>query len=257
MAKESGPLRLLREGSDQALPKRRGIALLPNLITTGALLAGFFAIVSGIRGAYVSAAIAIVIAQILDAMDGRVARLTRTESEFGAQYDSLSDMVAFGVAPGILVFQWALLPLQQLAHVLTFTYMACAALRLARFNTSGSSEHFTGLASPAAAGVIACAVWLGSTTIDQPGIGVGILLALLTTLASGLMICNLEYFSPKKISLKGRVPFVTLVAVVIGLAILLADPPLVLFLLWFLYALSAPVVWLCRRIPELLKHENA
>ena len=255
MAKGDAPLQLLSENSDEAHPKRRGITLLPNLITTAALLAGFFAIVSGIRGAYVSAAIAIVIAQILDAMDGRVARLTRTESEFGAQYDSLSDMVAFGVAPGILVFQWALLPLHQLAHILTFTYMACAALRLARFNTSGSAEHFTGLASPAAAGVIASAVWLGSTTIDQPGIGIGILLALLTTLASGLMVCNLEYFSTKKISLKGRVPFVTLVAVVVGFAVLLADPPLVLFLLWFLYALSAPATWLYGRLSELLKHE--
>ena len=255
MPDESGPFRLVGDDEAESQRKRRGIALLPNLITTAALLAGFFAIVSGIRGNFIAAAFAIVIAQILDAMDGRVARLTRTESEFGAQYDSLSDMVAFGVAPGILVFQWGLGPLHQAAHVLTFTYMACAALRLARFNTTGSSESFTGLPTPASAGIIASGVWLGSTTIPTPGVAVGILVALLTLLVSALMICNIKYFSPKKLSFKGRVPFLTLVGLVVGMAVLLAHPPLVLFIAWMAYALSAPAIWLYKNLPELRQHD--
>ena len=149
---------------------RRGIFLLPNLITSAALFAGFYAIVAGMNGNFIAAALAIYVAMALDTADGRVARMTHTESEFGAQYDSLSDMVAFGVAPGLVAFSWGISTLGQAGWVVTFVYMACAALRLARFNTKGDNDSFTGLASPSAAAIVASAVWvwvdygLGSVT---------------------------------------------------------------------------------------------
>ena len=141
-------------------PARRGIYLLPNLITTGALFAGFYAIVAAMNGNVIAAAIAIYAAVLLDTADGRVARLTRTQSAFGAEYDSLSDMVAFGVAPALVAFTWALSQLGQLGWVVTFLYMACTALRLARFNTQGDISSFTGLASPAAACMVVTAIWV-------------------------------------------------------------------------------------------------
>ena len=145
------------------LPERRGLRkgvyLLPNLITTGALFSGFYAIIAGMTGSFEAAAIAIVIAGFLDALDGRIARLTNTQSEFGVQYDSMSDLVAFGVAPAILLFSWALHDLGKIGWIIAFLYMCCAALRLARFNTAPDTKVFYGLASPAAAGTMATLVW--------------------------------------------------------------------------------------------------
>ena len=248
MAPRKPQLRV-HDGTDESGNSlRRGIFLVPNVITTGALFAGFFAIVAAMNGQFIAAAIAILVAMILDAADGRVARLMHTESEFGAQYDSLSDVVSFGVAPALLVFEWGVGLLQQVGWVVTFIYMACAALRLARFNTTGDSRSFTGLPSPMAAGLIASAVWIWTDffTVD-PSIGSVLAMALLVLVVGLLMVSNFEYFSPKLFHVKGRVPFVTLVVLAIGLSVMMADPPLVLFVLACCYAVSGPVKYIWSR----------
>ncbi len=230
-------------------PSRRGIYLLPNLITTGALFAGFYAIVAAMNGNVVAAAISIYAAVLLDTADGRVARFTRTQSAFGAEYDSLSDMVAFGVAPALVAFTWSLSQLGQLGWVVTFLYMACTALRLARFNTQGDMASFTGLASPAAACMVVTMIWV-LEDVRPVGELVGVvqagLIALVTTVAAMLMVSNFRYFSPKMLTLRGRVPFIALVAVVLTFAIVLVYPPRVLLTLTILYALSGPALWLVR-----------
>jgi len=229
--------------------RKRGIYLLPNLITTGALFAGFYAIVAGMNGNFVAASLAIFVAGALDTADGRVARLTNTESQFGAEYDSLSDMVAFGVAPALVAFSWGLSSLGQLGWVATFVYMACAALRLARFNTKGDNASFTGLATPSAAAIIACSIWAwveyGGGVPGVVGSGV---MAAVTTLAGLLMVSNFTYFSPKLLNFKDRVPFVTLVFVVLGFSILMIDPPTVLLFLAITYAFSGPVLYVWKRL---------
>ena len=229
--------------------RRRGIYLLPNLITTGALFAGFYAIVAGMNGDFLPAALAIFVAMALDTADGRVARLTNTESAFGAEFDSLSDMVAFGVAPALVAFSWGLSNLGQVGWVATFVYMACAALRLARFNTKGDNASFTGLASPSAAALIACSIWVW-TNLDggEPSVVASSVMGAITVAIGLLMVSNFTYFSPKLINFKGRVPFVTLVFVVLGFSILLVDPPAVLLVLFTLYALSGPVQHAWRKL---------
>lgn len=236
------------ESEHEVKARRRGIYLLPNLITTGALFAGFFAIVAGMNGDFIASGLAIVVAGLLDTADGRVARWTKTESQFGAEYDSLSDMVAFGVAPALVAFSWGLDGLGKVGWVATFVYMACAALRLARFNTSGNDKTFTGLASPAAAAIIACLVWAWT----DAGLGVPSNAALITmgfvVVGVGLlMVSNFVYFSPKLLEFKGRVPFITLVAVVLVFAVLFLDPPRVLLLIALSYAASGPIQHLWRR----------
>ncbi len=231
--------------------RRRGIYLLPNLITSGALFAGFYAIVAGMNGDFVAAALAVFVAFALDTADGRVARLTNTESAFGAEYDSLSDMVAFGVAPALVAFSWGLSSLGQAGWVVTFIYMACAALRLARFNTKGDNASFTGLASPSAAAILACCVWVwesyeGGTPSSFAAAGMGVI-----TLVTGLlMVSNFRYYSPKSINFKDRVPFMTLVLIVLGSSLLLMDPPTVLLILFTGYALSGPVQFVWRRLRQ-------
>lgn len=222
--------------------RRRGIYLLPNLITTGALFAGFYAVVAGMNGNFISASLAIFVAMALDTADGRVARLTNTESEFGAEYDSLSDMVAFGVAPALVAFSWGLSSLGQIGWVATFVYMACAALRLARFNTKGEHASFTGLASPSAAAIIACCIW-SWVAYDggAPSLLAASVMAAITAATGLLMVSNFTYFSPKLINFKGRVPFVTLVFIVMGFSVLMLDPPTVLLALFTVYALSGPL----------------
>ena len=232
------------DADDEQVVRRRGIYLLPNLITTGALFCGFYAVVAAMNGRFIAASIAIFAAMILDTADGRVARLTRTESAFGAEYDSLSDMVAFGVAPALVAFSWALEPLGKVGWAVTFIYMACAALRLARYNTQGTLESFTGLASPSAAAVVASLVWVLQEyrLPDEPaGTGIAILLGVVTGTVGLLMVSPYRYFSPKMLNFKGRVPFFTLVAVALGFAVVFADPPRVLLAFFGLYALSGPV----------------
>jgi CDP-diacylglycerol--serine O-phosphatidyltransferase len=230
--------------------RHRGVYLLPNLFTTAALFAGFYAIVNAIAGDFASAAPAIFIAMVLDGLDGRVARLTNTQSAFGAEYDSLSDMVAFGVAPSLLAFEWALGDLGKFGWTAAFIYMACAALRLARFNTqigSVDKRYFIGLASPAAASVVAGSVWVCSShgvTPDSFGIG----LAIVVALSGLLMVSNFKYNSFKQLDLKGRVPFVFILGAVLLFAVILIDPAAILLLLFFAYAASAPLQQLLRRV---------
>ena len=229
---------------------RRGIYLLPNLVTSGALFAGFYAMVASTNGHFVGAGMAIIVALILDTADGRIARFTGTQSEFGAQYDSLSDMAAFGVAPALLVFTYALSGLGKLGWMVTFVYMACAALRLARFNTDNDMKSFTGLASPAAAVIIATSVWVlfeadpGAAT--DPLVRYG--LAALTLTIALLMVSPFKYSSPKMFDFSRRVPFIALVGVVLVLAIILSEPPRVLFVLFTIYALSGPIFHLVRNL---------
>lgn len=231
--------------------RRRGIYLLPNFITTAALFAGFYAIVAGMNGNFIAASMAIFAAGLLDTADGRVARWTRTESQFGAEYDSLSDMVAFGVAPALVAFSWGLDTLGQIGWVVTFVYMACTALRLARFNTKGDNKTFTGLASPAAAGIIAFSIWTWADSgLGPPSGGAAAAMAVLVVGAALLMVSNIAYFSPKVLDLKGRVPFVTLVLVVLVFAVMLVDPPRVLLLMAITYALSGPAQMLWRKVAE-------
>ncbi len=237
------------EAVDSEGRRRRGIYLVPNLITSGAMFAGFYAIVAGMNGQFIPAALAIFAAMALDAADGRVARLTRTESRFGAEYDSLSDMVAFGVAPALVAFSWTLQPLGKIGWVATFVYMACAALRLARFNIQSDLKSFTGLASPSAAAIIACTVWIWSDSLGdtEPSTSVSVLMALLTAGIGLLMVSNFKYYSPKALNAKGRVPFIVLVVVVLVFAVMLADPPRVLLVLFAGYALSGPVMFVWER----------
>ena len=226
---------------------RRGIYLLPNLITTGALFSGFYAIISSMSGAIENAAIAIIVAGVLDALDGRIARLTNTQSEFGVQYDSLSDLVAFGVAPAVLMFSWVLSDLGKFGWMAAFLYMACAALRLARFNTKPDNTVFFGLASPMAAGLVASSVWAWTDNIASTvTLPLAIPMAALTVGAAVLMVSNFRYYSPKQIDMH-RVPFIYMLGVVVLFALIIVNPPLVLLGLAVLYAGSGPVQAILRR----------
>lgn len=226
---------------------RRGVYLLPNLFTTAALFAGFYAIVAAMNGDFTHSAVAIIVAGVLDGMDGGVARLTNTQSRFGAEFDSLSDCVAFGVAPGLVVYAWALSGLGNMGWAAAFIYVACAAMRLARFNVqadTSDSRYFTGLASPSAAGMMAAMVWLGhSRAID--GNEIAWLVALVTAATGLLMVSPVRYHSFKELSI-GRVPFRVLLAAVLVLALISSDPPLALLVIGAVYVSSGPVGGLWR-----------
>ncbi|KAA3627781.1 MAG: CDP-diacylglycerol--serine O-phosphatidyltransferase [Proteobacteria bacterium] len=228
-------------------PKRsRGIYLLPNLFTTAGLFAGFYAIVAAMKGHFEPAAIAIFVAMIMDGLDGRVARLTNTQSEFGVQYDSLADLVSFGLAPSLVVYQWALSGLGKPGWLAAFIYAACTALRLARFNTQVGivdKRYFQGLASPAAAAVLAGLVWVGAEyEIVGHDIGIGVLV--LAILIGLLMVSNIRYHSFKELDLKGKVPFVAAVVIILVFAVIFMQPPEVLFSVALVYAISGPVLTL-------------
>ena len=223
--------------------RRRGVYLLPNFFTTAALFAGFYAIVGAMQGRFEAAAIAIFAAMILDGLDGRVARLTNTQSDFGAQYDSLSDMVAFGVAPALLSYEWALGGLGKVGWLAAFIYTTTAALRLARFNTllgTADKRFFQGLPSPSAAAIVAAGVWIGA---DQGVIGAHMswLAAFLTTLAGLLMVSDFRYRSFKDLDLRNRVPFGAAIVIMLGFALIYLHPPVILFLGFLTYALSGPL----------------
>jgi CDP-diacylglycerol--serine O-phosphatidyltransferase len=222
----------------------RGIYLLPNLFTTAALFAGFYSIVMGMKGYFDTAAIAVFVAMILDALDGRVARMTNTQTAFGAQYDSLSDMIAFGLSPALIVYTWSLSFLGKMGWLVAFLYVAATALRLARFNTQASDKlYFQGLPSPAGAGVIAGLVWLGSN-LSMQGWLVAIPVAVLTVITGALMISTIRYHSFKNLDLRGKVPFVVLIIPVLLLVGIAIDPPEVLFGIFFIYAFSGPIITL-------------
>jgi CDP-diacylglycerol--serine O-phosphatidyltransferase len=224
----------------------RGIYLLPNLFTTAALFAGFYSVVAALKGYFDIAAIAVFIAMVADALDGRVARLTNTQTAFGAEYDSLSDMVAFGVAPPLALYSWSLMNLGKIGWLAAFLFTAGTALRLARFNTQAHDQdkrYFQGLPCPAAAGVLAGLVWL-CNAYEIEGSFIAIPAAILTVFVAALMVSTIRYNSFKQIDLKGKVPFIMVVIVVMALAAIAIDPPQVLFGVLFLYAFSGPVLTL-------------
>ncbi len=230
--------------------RRRGIYVLPNLFTTAALFCGFFAIVKAMSGSFEQAAVAIFVAMVLDGLDGRVARMTRTQSAFGAEYDSLSDMVSFGVAPALVTYAWALKDMGRLGWIAAFIYCAGAALRLARFNTTlevMDRRYFQGLPSPAAAAVVAGFLWV---MIDK-----NVEVEDVRWLACGLvifagisMVTNIRFYSFKDFNLRRSVPFMFVVAIALGFAVVSYEPPVALFGLFVAYALSGYVLALTRAI---------
>jgi len=240
---------------------RRGIYWLPNLFTIAALFAGFYAIVQAVGGRFEQAAIAIFVALVLDGLDGRVARLTHTQSAFGAELDSLSDMVSFGVAPALVVYVWALkdfaamqtVPLlgpwlsAKLGWIAAFVYCACAALRLARFNTNievVDKRFFQGLPSPAAAALVAGFVWLASDNkIPVFAYGIPWITGFVAIYGGVTMVSNVPFYSFKDINLRKSVPFATVLFIVLGFVLVSSDPPIVLFLLFCCYGLSGYVLW--------------
>lgn len=235
--------------------RRRGIYLLPNLFTTAALFAGFYAIVQAMNNRFEFAAVAIFIAMVFDGLDGRVARLTHTQSEFGAEYDSLSDMVSFGVAPALVTYEWALKGLGKWGWFAAFIYCAGTALRLARFNTNievVDKRYFQGLPSPAAAALVASFVWV---MLDNRFTGheVRWYACALTVFAGVTMVSNLKYYSFKDLNMRKSVPFIVIFLLALFFIFVSVDPPAVLFVLFLAYSLSGYVLCLPglrRKIPS-------
>lgn len=237
------------------LDGRRGVFLLPNLLTTCSLYAGFYSIVSSINGNFFNAAVAIIVSGVFDSLDGRIARMTRTTSLFGVEYDSLSDLVAFGVAPALLVYLWALKPFNQLGWVACFLFLTCGALRLARFNahvTDQDTNFFQGLSIPAGAGMIAATVFLFDyLNIGRPLKHWTVFVTVITL--SFLMVSNFRYISLKG-SLAKRKPFNTLVLAILVLALISVQPQVTLYTLGLIYIISGPALAVLR--PKPLPGEN-
>ena len=231
------------ESSGKSRFHRNGIYLLPNLLTTSALFAGFYAIIAAMSGRFEIASVVILIAIVFDGLDGRVARLTNTESNFGAHYDSLSDMVSFGVAPAVVLFEWSLSSFGKVGWLTVFIYTASVALRLARFNSSedkADNRFFSGLPSPAGAATLAAFVWFcesfgfSSVAWQVTGLlGVGII--------AGLMVSELRFYSFKNFDLQGKVPFVAILSIVLIFVLISIEPPLILLFASSFYALSGPI----------------
>lgn len=224
--------------------ERKGIYLLPNLLTTGNLFAGFYAIVQSMNGNFEYAPLAIFIAMFLDGLDGRVARWTHTESDFGAEYDSLVDMVSFGLAPALIMYEWALSGLGKLGWLAAFIFAAGAALRLARFNTqisTGEKQYFYGMPSPTAAAVITGFVWV-MHSYGVPGKQTSLLALAMTVVAGVLMVSNVRYHSFKGLNLRGRVSFMAILLVPLIFVLIFLHPPQVLFGTFLIYALSGPAM---------------
>ncbi len=248
---------LQNEDDDADQPRRRGIFWLPNLLTTAALFAGFYAIVAAIDWNFERAGIAVFVAMIFDGLDGRVARWTHTESAFGKEYDSLSDMVSFGLAPAIVTYQRGVARIaeygpvwRRLGWLVCFFYAAAAALRLARFNSRIATQdknYFEGLPSPSAAAIVAAFVWLAS---DRTSVGLpGLLLAFVVTACAGaLMISRFSFHSFKQVDASARVRFTQILLVPLAFVLIATWPPVTLLLLFGGYALSAPSVWVYRKL---------
>lgn len=233
--------------------RRQSIYLLPNLFTLAALFSGFYAIIQAMSGYFEVAAMAIFIAMVLDGLDGRVARLTHSQSAFGAEFDSLADMVSFGVAPALVVYEWQLSSLGKIGWMVAFIYCAAAALRLARFNAmldEADRRWFVGLPSPAAAALVAGLVWIcHAYAALVAGLALAWLVVLLTLFAGLSMVASVRFYSFKELALRKRVPFVALLLLVLGILLLVSEPPLMLFVLFVLYGLSGYVgaLWLWLR----------
>jgi CDP-diacylglycerol--serine O-phosphatidyltransferase len=226
----------------QANNKHRGIYLLPNLLTTAGLFSGFYAVVMSMNGNFESAAVAIFVAMIFDGLDGRVARITNTQSAFGAEYDSMADMVSFGVAPALVAYNYGMTDLGKIGWLAAFIYVAGAALRLARFNTqvaTADKRFFQGLASPAAAALVAGMVWCGMD-YGLAGDDYGFIIAIVTGISGLLMVSNFKYNSFKEVDWNGKVPFVAILIVILVFIIVATAPSLVLFIVFVLYAIAGP-----------------
>jgi len=235
-----------RKGLLRGTLRRRGIYILPNLFTTGVLFGGFYAIVQAMNTRYEHAAIAIFVAMVLDGLDGRVARLTRTQSEFGAEYDSLADVVAFGAAPALVMYEWALRPLGRLGWIVAFAYCAATALRLARFNVMHDvvdKRFFQGLPSPAAAALVAGFVWIADDLNLQRTEWLYAVACVATLFAAITMVTSVPFYSFKDINFRRSVPFWAVLVIVLGLIVVSTYPALVLFGLFVAYALSGYAVW--------------
>lgn len=243
-------------------PPRKGLSWVPNLLTTGCLFSGFYAIVAAIDRNFAPAGIAVFVAMIFDGLDGRVARLTRTESVFGKEYDSLADMVAFGLAPAIVAYQWGVVRIAgygeawgRFGWLAAFFYAAAAALRLARFNARAATmdkRYFEGLPSPSAAAIVAAFVWFSSDW-REPGLA-GLIAAFVITAAAGaLMVSSFSYPSFKQFDLDRRIKFAYVLLVPLFFVLIAIEPPTMLLSIFATYALSAPVVWVARRIRKLMR----
>ena len=239
---------IVSEGGRQV--KRRGVYLLPNLLTLGALFAGFYAVIAGMSGNFNEAGWAILIAGVLDGLDGRIARLTRSQSAFGAEFDSLSDMVSFGMAPALIMFSWAFEPLGRLGWAASFFYMACAALRLARFNVqlgTVDKRFFLGLQSPVAAGLITFIPWVGYKYEVEVTALVAYPAAAVVVLTGLLMISNYRYFSFKVLNVKGTVPYMVLLSTLGLLVVIAQNTQELLLAMCVIYAASGPAAWFYRK----------
>lgn len=241
--------------SIDGVPRRKGIYILPNLLTTTALFAGFYAVVAAMDGNFQAAAIAIYVALVFDGLDGRVARMTNTASDFGKEYDSLSDMVSFGLAPALVMYQWGVARIAEygwiwgkLGWLAAFFYSVAAALRLARFNTTDNKEEpfFRGLPSPSAAGLVAGLVWY-CTDWQLSGLTALSLAFAVAALAGWLMVSNIRYFSIKNLNLGDRVPFAYLLLIPLIFMLIAIDPPIVLFGLFLGYAATGIIGQVLRK----------
>ena len=253
---------------DDSAPRARprGIYMLPNLMTTGCLFSGFYGIVAAIDHNFAAAGIAVFIAMIFDTLDGRIARATRTESAFGKEYDSLADMVAFGLAPAIIAYQWGVVRIGEFGHewrrfgwLACFFYAVCAALRLARFNARSATadkRYFEGLPSPSAAAIVAAFIWFSSGW-RVPGL-IGLIAAFLVTATAGaLMVSSFSYSSFKQVDLDGRIKFVYALLVPLFFVLVAIDPPTMLLSMFATYAVSAPIMWLGRRLRRIVRGSPA
>ena len=238
------------DGSDVLVRKRRkGIYVLPNLFTLAALFGGFYALVMAINGRFDLAAVGVFCALVLDSLDGRVARMTNTQSAFGEQMDSLSDMVSFGAAPAIISYVWALQGLGRWGWIAAFVYCACAALRLARFNVNTAvvdKRYFQGLPSPAAAALVAGFIWV-ATDLGIKGTSVAWPTFALALYAGLSMVTNVPFYSFKDVHMKKSVPFVVIVLIALGIAVINIDPPIVMFSLFIAYGVSGYLIYAWRR----------
>ena len=249
-ARAAGP----GDGQAAVRPRSRGVYILPNAFTTANLFAGFYAIVQAMNGRFEAAAVAIFVAMVLDSLDGRVARLTNTQSAFGEQYDSMSDMVSFGAAPALVVYEWSLRGMGKLGWLAAFVYVAGAALRLARFNTNigvVDKRFFQGLPSPAAAALVAGFVWIATDLretrwIDSTGPDLRWFAWAVTVYAGVTMVSNAPFYSFKDVNLKKSVPYMAVPLIVLAFVLVSSDPPIVLFSLFLVYAVSGYVLWFLR-----------
>ena len=246
--------------------RRKGIFLIPNLLTTGCLFAGFYAIVAAIDKNFTAAGGAIFIAMIFDGLDGRIARLTKTESAFGKEYDSLADMVAFGIGPAIVAYQWGVVRIAEFGNewgrfgwLACFFYAVAAALRLARFNARSATSdkrYFEGLPSPSAAAIVAAFVWFASK-FPEPGL-TGLIAAFAVTAAAGaLMVSSFSYPSFKQFDLDRRIRFAYMIIVPLFFVLIAMDPPTMLLAMFATYAASAPLLWVGRRIRRMFRGSPA